>query len=124
MKDIRELLFEVGKKNEVINPSFSKERALKRMEVEEMAFPGVSLQNIRDSLLGLGRILEESSKENYCLSTVCVGPSAAVLIAHALNGKVEIAAYAEEGLICQHLAKNAIESFVNRLESLKNKQIS
>ena len=31
MKDIRELLFEVGKKNEVINPSLSKERALKRV---------------------------------------------------------------------------------------------
>ena len=118
--DIKELLVQAGRKNEVIDEKLPLKKALKAIESDEVEDPGVSLQKIRDAVLGLGKILEENLEEQYYLTTVDVGLSAAVLVARASENVAEVAAYAEEGIIRQHLAYKAIELFKTRLASLQS----
>lgn len=49
-----------------------------------------------------------------------MGLSAAVLIARASEGVAEATAYAEEGIIHQHLAQKALDIFKTRLTSLQS----
>ena len=120
MTELRELLFLSGKKNEVIDENLPFEKALKRMETENIDDSNASLQKIHDAVLGMGRILEENKEGNYCLTTIDIRASAAILIARTNEGIVEIAAYAEEGIIRQHLARKAIEIFQKRWSLLRN----
>lgn len=120
MMDIMELLYQAGKKNDVIDEQLAWEKAVMRMESVSLEDPGVSFQKIRDAVLGMGRVLEENQEEQYYLTIVDVGLSAAVLIARASEGIAEAAAYAEEGIIRQQLAHKALEMFKTRLASLKS----
>ena len=120
MMDIMELLFQAGKKNDVIDEQLVWDKAVKRMESVSIEDPGVSFQKIRDAVLGMGRILEENQEEQYYLLIANVGLSAAVLVARASEGVAEAAAYAEEGIIRQQLTHKALEMFKTRLSSLQS----
>lgn len=119
MFDIMELLLKAGKKNDVIHGKLTLKKAEKAIETERIEDPNATLKKVRDAILGLGKILEENTKENYYLSTIRVNATAAILVVRVSEGVVDIAAYAEEGIIKQHLAKKAIEMVVNRYKSLK-----
>ena len=119
MIDIKELLFQTGKKNEVIDDRLSREKAEKRMESECIEDAGVSFQKIGDAVLGLGTILDVNEEKQYYLTTVSVNATAAILIACiSKENTVEAAAYAKEGIIRQHLARKALDTFKQRLLSL------
>ena len=70
---------------------------------------------VRDALVGQGRILEEDLDNHIYVDLIRVGKmnmSEALLIIKRVEKDVYISAYAKEGLIKQHLAKQAVEKAV------------
>lgn len=67
---------------------------------------------IRDAITGLGTILVENLDDHYYITTVKVGAFHNVLTQAIIlrNGaSAEVAVYAHEGLIKQHLAEKALQ---------------
>lgn len=67
---------------------------------------------LRDALVGQGRILEEDLDNHVYVDLIRVGKrdmSEALLVVKREDRVVHIAAYAKEGLIKQHLSKQAVE---------------
>ena len=114
MLDIKELLIVKGRENQVIDPEKSLKKMMEHVETRSVEAAGITMLRIRDALLGLGRILEENEEEQYYLTTVNTG-AGAVLLAQISGDRVEIAAYAKEGMISQHSAKKAIEKVIQKL---------
>ncbi len=67
---------------------------------------------IRDAITGMGTILKEDLDKHFYITTVKVNAFGSVLT-HAIikrdDSSAEIAVYAHEGLIKQHLAEKTIE---------------
>lgn len=73
---------------------------------------------MRDRLIGLGKILEESFENNYYIVNVPAGvanKNAAVVLILWSDENLTMYAYAREGLINQHTADKAIERVVEKL---------
>ena len=67
---------------------------------------------LRDALVGQGRILEEDLDNHVYVDLIRVGKrdmSEALLVIKREDKVVHLAAYAKEGLIKQHLSKQAVE---------------
>lgn len=67
---------------------------------------------IRDKITGMGTILLENLDEHYYITTVKIGLFGNVLasaIIHRNEDIAEIAVYAKEGIIPQHLAEKAMD---------------
>ena len=116
MEDIKKRLIKVGKAHDVLDPKANEEKLYSQIETVLIEKPDVTFLKIRDALFGMGKILEENKEDNYYLSTFYVGSTAAVLIAAYTEGKVEAAAWAKEGLIKRHIAKKALNRFVEIIE--------
>ena len=73
---------------------------------------------IRDSITGIGTILKEDLDHHYYITTVKMGFFGNAL-AHAIILRdgitAEIAVYAHEGLIKQHLAEKTIQKLISIL---------
>lgn len=67
---------------------------------------------IRDSITGIGNILKEDLENHYYITTVKMGALGNVLtqaIIQRDGNNAEIAVYAHEGIIKQHLAEKTIQ---------------
>ena len=67
---------------------------------------------IRDAITGLGTILKEDLEKHYYITTVKVGVFGNILtqaIIQREEQEADIAVYAHEGLIKQHLAEKAMD---------------
>ena len=115
MENITTLLYKLGKKNHLIPPDLKEAAFTQKTETEEIEAFDLTFLNIRDALIGLGRIVEENKEEQYYFGSIQVKGSNAVSIVRLVDKKIEIAAYAKEGLIKQHLAQQAIQLFKSRL---------
>ncbi len=73
---------------------------------------------IRDAITGIGTILKEDLENHYYITTVKIGVLNNILTQAIImrnEGKAEIAVYAHEGLIKQHLADKSIHKLKNVL---------
>jgi len=76
--------------------------------------------NVRDRLIGLGKILEENFDNTYYVINVPAGvanKNAAVILVKWSEKSISLYGYAKEGLINQHTADKAIEKVIKRLET-------
>ena len=67
---------------------------------------------IRDAITGIGKILKEDLENHYYITTVRIGGTGNVLtqaIIKREEKEADIAVYAHEGLIKQHLADKTLE---------------
>ena len=74
--------------------------------------------NLRDCLIGLGKIVEENFENNYYIVNVPAGiaeKNTAILLILWQKRKVSIFAYAREGLINQHTAGIAIDKVIKSI---------
>ncbi|WP_340852249.1 hypothetical protein [Ligilactobacillus salivarius] len=74
--------------------------------------------NLRDSLIGLGKIVEENFESNYYIVSIPAGiaeRNTAILLILWQKRKVSIFAYAKEGLINQHTADIAIDKVIESI---------
>lgn len=102
----------IGKMSEYI-PIKEKGLIERQINVQNMSFV-----NLRDSIIGVGKILEE----DFEISTYVVNISAGAanmnnaVVAIQLNDNcVSMLGYAKEGLINQHTAEKAIDKVVERI---------
>lgn len=93
---------------------------VKENKIEEttVSIGDMTFLNLRDSLIGLGTILDEDFDVNSYVLTVPSGiankNSAIVAIQHE-NNQLLILSYAKEGLISQHTASKALGKVLQRL---------
>lgn len=76
----------------------------------------VTLMELRDSIIGLGTILEENIQEQVYVISIMSGAAnmnAAVVAIKLSQNVIQFAGYAREGLIKQHTADKAIEKIKN-----------
>lgn len=79
---------------------------------------GLTFVNLRDRLIGLGKILEENFANDYYLVNVPAGvanKNAAVVLILWSKENLSMFAYAKEGLINQHTADKAIGRVIEKL---------
>lgn len=78
-------------------------------------------KTVRDALIDMGIILLDDEKRGVVLAMLKggVGKLAPVLLLAKIDGSnVSLGAYSREGLIRQHIAKNAIESLKKTLQGV------
>ncbi len=83
------------------------------VSVESMSFA-----NLRDSLIGLGTILDEDFDVNSYVVNVPAGmanKNSAIIAVQLKDDELFLVGYAKEGLISQHTAEKAIEKVINRI---------
>jgi hypothetical protein len=83
------------------------------VEIKEMAFA-----DLRDSLIGLGTILDEDFEINTYVISVPAGllnMNSAVVALQLDGNDLCMLGYAKEGIIKQHTVKKAIDKVVNKL---------
>lgn len=84
----------------------------KGMILKQAAVTKLTFAQLRDSLLGLGRILEEDFENKIYVISIAAGVAdrnAAVVAVRLSGDSLDFAGYAREGLIKQHTAEQAIE---------------
>lgn len=84
----------------------------KGMIFKQAAVTKLTFAQLRDSLLGLGRILEEDFENKIYVTSIAAGVAdrnAAVVAVRLSGDSLDLAGYAREGLIKQHTAEKAIE---------------
>ena len=102
----------VAKINEFI-PVKEKQIVEKSIDVN-----GLSFVNLRNRLIGLGKILEENLDNNYYVVNIPAGfanKNAAVILIIWSAEKLSLFAYSKEGLINQHTVDEAIEKVIIEL---------
>lgn len=85
----------------------------KSVEVKDMTFA-----NLRDNIIGVGRILEEDFENSIYVVNIGAGianMNNAVVAMSLDNGKLHFVGYAKEGLINQRTADKAISQIIERL---------
>lgn len=85
----------------------------KSIDVRKMTFA-----NLRDSLIGLGTILEEDFELNSYVVSVPAGiadMNNAIVAIQLIKNELYMCGYAPEGLIKQHTAKKAIDKVEKRV---------
>lgn len=113
--DSSEILLKCLKKKRIVNDV--------QKAKSEVATGSVQLRNpkdlfIRDTIFGLGTILEEDLENHYYISSIKSGTFGNVLtyaIIQRQDKSAEIAVYAHEGLIKQNLALKTIEKLKKAL---------
>lgn len=94
------------------------EKAKNEVSVERINLRKSDDLFIRDAITGLGTILKEDLDNHYYITTVKVGVFGNVLtqaIIQRNDSVAEIAVYAHEGFIKQHLAEKALEKLKKAL---------
>ncbi len=84
----------------------------KTIDVEEVSF-----LKLRDTLLGMGKILEEDFENEVYIINIPSGfasKNRAVVGIQLLNQKMNLVGYAKEGIINQHTASKAIDKIVKK----------
>ena len=84
----------------------------KGMIFKQAAVTKLTFAQLRDSLLGLGRILEEDFENKIYVTSIAAGVAdrnAAVVAVRLSGDSLDLAGYAREGLIKQHTGEKAIE---------------
>ena len=71
---------------------------------------------MRSAIMGLGRILEEDTEKHIYITTVKCRSNEALAVLKRKDETVEIAACAQEGLIPQHIAQNAVALIEERFK--------
>jgi hypothetical protein len=98
--------------NEYI-PANEKGIVTRNIETSNLTFA-----NLRDRIIGLGTILEESFEDSYYVVSVPAGfankNSAIVLVLWNNNG-LTLFSYAREGIINQHTADKAIDKVIDAI---------
>lgn len=94
---------------------------VKKKGIEERTFNirNITMSNLRDSLIGLGTILDEDCKLNSYVVNVGAGAAnmnGAIVAVQIIDNSLYILAYAKEGIINQKTAKKAIDKTVDRLK--------
>lgn len=82
---------------------------------KEIVVSDMTLMQLRDSLIGIGTILEEDLQEQVYVISIMAGVAnmnAAVIAVKLSQNVIKFAGYAREGLIKQHTVDKAIESIV------------
>lgn len=92
-----------------------KEKSLveKDVPVNNMTFT-----NLRDRIIGIGKILEENFEHNFYIVNVPAGvayKNHAVVAIQLCEENVAFLAYATEGLINQHTAEKAIDIVIEKI---------
>ncbi|WP_027621463.1 hypothetical protein [Acetivibrio clariflavus] len=78
----------------------------------------ITFTNVRDRLIGLGKILEENFDDTYYVVNVPAGvanKNTAVVLVRWSEDNISLFAYAKEGLINQHTADKAIERVIEKI---------
>lgn len=78
----------------------------------------MSFVNLRDSIIGIGKILEEDFEMNTYVVNVPAGVAnmnCAVVAIQLSDNYVSMLGYAKEGLISQHTAEKAINKVIERI---------
>ena len=104
------------KLNEYIYLSKNKDEIIeKKIDTNTITFT-----NLRDRLLGTGRILEENFEETYYIIQVSSGllnKNSAIVVVIWNSEEISLYGYAQEGLINQHTAEKAIEKLIEKIKS-------
>ncbi len=123
MKDIQDILLEKLIEYGQLGPEMSadqKKEIKNQFESDEISVKNFNILKVRDSLFGLGAILEENLNDQYYITTVksgLLGMNEAVAIVFLHDDIVSIAAYSKEGFISQNTAHKAIIRIRNRIEA-------
>lgn len=75
--------------------------------------------SVRHAIMGSGQILEENLDQHTYITTIRVGKvffAEVLMVTHLQGTNLSIAAYAQEGLIPQHLAQKAVALVTERLK--------
>ena len=94
------------------------DKAKNEVSVEQITLRKPDDLFIRDAITGIGTILKEDLDNHYYITTVKVGTfgnSLTQAIIHRNDSVAEIAVFAHEGFIKQHLAKKTIEKLKKAL---------
>lgn len=79
----------------------------------EQKIETISFIQLRDRLIGIGKILDEDfEKQIYTLNVMSgvANKNIATVAVKLCGGKIEFAGYAKEGLIKQHTAERAVKA--------------
>ncbi len=92
------------------------------IEEQSIDVKNMTFENLRDSLIGLGTILDEDfGLKSYILNVNAgVANMNNAIVAVQISGeKLYFLGYAKEGLINQHTARKAIDKAISRMENFK-----
>lgn len=90
----------------------------KQVVEKKIKIANLSFTNIRDRVIGMGKILEENIEDTYYIVKVPAGvanKNSAIVFVKWNNESLTLWAYAKEGLINQHTADGAIERMIERI---------
>lgn len=90
----------------------------KRVVEKRITIATLSFTNVRDKLIGLGKILEENFEDAYYIVSVPAGianKNSAIVFVKWNKESLILYAYAKEGLINQHTADGAMERVIKRI---------
>lgn len=90
----------------------------KQIVEKTISIESISFANVRDRMIGLGKILEESFDEHYYIANVSSGvanKNSAVVLVHWNENELYLCGYAKEGLINQHTAEKAIDKVIEKV---------
>lgn len=89
-----------------------------RVVEKRIKIVNITFTNVRDRLIGMGKILEENFEDTYYIVNVLAGvakQNSAIVFVKWTNESLTLWAYAKEGLINQHTADDAIERMIKRI---------
>lgn len=123
MRHLEQKLYAYAKDNALPSVGFSDldsiEKFREKCHHESLDSGTLTILKIRDALIVCGHILEEDLDNNYYIAIVSPGNSklkVSLLIVELLEKKVNICAYAREGLIKQNIAKKSIAKLTAALQ--------
>lgn len=90
----------------------------KQVVEKEIKITNITFTNVRDKLIGMGKILEENFEDTYYIVNVPAGIAninSAIVFVKWNRESLALWAYAKEGLINQHTADGAIEKMIERI---------
>lgn len=94
------------------------EKAKQEVKTEQITLRKADDLFVRDAITGLGTVLKEDLEQHYYITTVKVGAFGNVLtqaIIQREDASAELAVYAHEGFIKQHLADKTLEKLKKAL---------
>jgi hypothetical protein len=96
--------------------------AIREEEIEEKIVDvnNLSFINLRDSIIGLGTILDEDfGTQSYVVNVPSgiANRNSAVVVVQLYENQLFLLGYAKEGIINQHTTSKAIEKLLNRVSS-------
>jgi len=108
----------VGAGTKLATKMLSVKETHREAEPKEKDSYQAAYQNAKNALIKSGEVLEEDESNGTIIGTVFAGVqdmNPAVLVIDVEQEKLNISAYAKEGIINQHTSDKAIEKFVEAL---------